>query len=418
MFSSLQLRFCMKYLPTQIAKTSSLCLAFSLTFLAAAAWADAPDAGKSSSAVGITKEKPSNGPSVKVDEGYMVPYTMTIPGTDLTIDMVPVPGGSFLLGSPEDEEDRGEAEGPQIKVNVDPMWVAKKEINWAQYKEFMSLYNVFKEFEREGIRPVDESNMADAITAPTQLYEPSFTYEYGERPEQAAVTMTQYAAQQFTKWLSRITGEQYRLPTEAEWEYAARGGKATAFSWGDSADDIDDYAWYYDNADEGQEAVGTKKPNPFGLHDMHGNVAEWTVNQYTEDGYESFADKTPINATEVVKWPETSSPCVVRGGSWEMDPEELRSAARLASDDIEWKDSDPNFPKSPWWLTDYPSRGIGFRLFRSYQPLDKETITKFWDSTSGEVQLDVESRVMEGRGGYGLVDEKLPEVIKTMKAKQ
>ncbi len=403
----------MKYSLKSLHQSSSLGLVLVLSLTWVATLADAAKAAADQTVLGIASEKPATGPAVEVEGGFMVPYSMTIPGTDLKIEMIPVPGGSFMMGSPEQEEERADDEGPQFKVNVDPMWVAKTEVNWAQYKEFMKLYNVFKEFERNGVRPVDESNKADAITAPTQLYEPSFTYEYGERPEQPAVTMTQYAAQQFTKWLSRVSGQQYRLPTEAEWEYAARGGKATAFSWGDSADDIDDYAWYYDNADDGQMAVGTKKPNAFGLYDMHGNVAEWTVNQHTEDGYKSFADKAPINAIDVVKWPVTSSPCVVRGGSWEMDPHQLRSAARLASDDIEWKDADPNFPKSPWWLTDDPARGVGFRLFRSYKPLDKETITKFWEPTSEEVLMDVESRVMEGRGGYGLVDEKLHDVIQS-----
>ncbi len=125
----------------------------------------------------------------------------------------------------------------------------------------------------------------------------------------------------------------------------------------------------------------------------------------------SIPDK-PINAIDVVKWPETSSQCVISGGSWEMDPEQLRSAARLASEDEDWKEEDPNFPKSPWWYTSDPSRGVGFRLFRSYKPLDSETITKFWEPSSEDVKDDVESRLMGGRGGLGLVNESLPDAIK------
>ena len=362
---------------------------------------------------GIAKEKPAEGPSVEVEDGFMVPYTLTIPGTEVTIEMVPVPGGTYKLGSPESEADRADDEGPQIEVTVDPIWVAKTETSWAQYKEYMNLYLVFKEFESKGERVVGD-RVADAITAPTELYDPSFTYEYGEEPEQPAVTMTQYSAQQFTKWLSLITSTQYRLPTEAEWEYAARAGTTTAYSWGDSADDIDDYAWYFDNADEGAPLVGSKKPNPFGLHDMHGSVAEWTVNRHTEDGYAAFANGKAVNAIDVVVWPEGSLPCVSRGGSWEMDPEQLRSASRLGSDDEEWKDEDPNFPKSPWWFTNDPARGVGFRIFRSYKPLGKETITKFWETSSEDVKDDVASRILGGRGGLGLVDKDLPAAIKDL----
>jgi formylglycine-generating enzyme required for sulfatase activity len=376
--------------------------------LAAPGWADT---ASETQPVGISQEKPAEGPFVAVDGGYMVPYAFRIPGTDQTIEMVPVPGGEFMLGSPEDEADRRDDEGPQVKVQVDPMWVGRTEITWGQYKEYMKLYGIFKEFESSGKRPITEDNRVDAITAPTELYDPTFTYEYGEEPQQPAVTMTQYSAQQFTKWLSLITGEQYRLPTEAEWEYAARGGTATAYSWGDSADEIDDYAWYFDNAFDGQVPVGEKKPNPFGLYDMHGNVAEWTVNAYTEDGYKAFADKPGLNATDVVVWPKAPYPCVVRGGSWEMDPEGLRSAARMQTDDEEWKSEDPNFPRSPWWFTSDPSRGVGFRIFRSYTPLPKEKLTKFWEPQAEDVLMDVQMRLDGGRGGLGLVDQELPKAI-------
>ena len=364
--------------------------------------------------VGIAKAKPDSGPAVQVENGFMVPYSVAIPGTDVTFEMVPVPGGTFKMGSPDDEEGRGDDEGPQIEVKVQPMWVAKTEVNWAQYKQYMELYGIFKEFESNGDRVVDDKNRIDAITAPTELYDPSFTYEYGEEPDQPAVTMTQYSAQQYSKWLSYVTGQQYRLPTEAEWEYAARGGTSAAYYWGDSADEIEDHAWFFDNADE-PAAVGSKKPNPFGLHDMLGSAAEWTVGKHTEDGYQAYVDKQPILATDVVQWPEASEPCVVRGGSWELDPPDLRCAVRLPSDDDEWKVEDPNFPKSPWWFTSDPARGVGFRLFRSYKPLSKEKIANFWDTTSEDVLADVESRVIGGRGGYGLLDQKLPAAIEALK---
>jgi len=381
-------------------------IALFVAIVPSAAIADSPG-----SSVGIAEEKPANGHSVAIDGGYMLPYSFKIPGTDESIDMIPIPGGTFQMGSPEGEADRNGDEGPQIEVVVDPMWVAKTEVSWAHYKEFMSLYAAFKDFEADGLRMVDSTNMVDAITAPTELYEPDITYEYGEEPEQPAVTMTQYAAQHFTKWISRLSGQQYRLPTEAEWEYVARGGTTTSYSWGDDPAGADAHAWYIDNNDDMLPNVGTKQPNPFGLYDIHGSVAEWTVGQYTEDGYQRFVRDQPINATDVVVWSGTSSSSVSRGGSWEMETEQIRSASRLASDDEEWKDSDPNFPKSPWWYTDDPSRGIGFRVFRSLKPLHQETITKFWEAIAEDVISGVQSRLDGGRGVLGLVDPSLPQAI-------
>lgn len=370
-----------------------------------------PTANVSASELGITSEKPAAGPFVEVDGKFMVPYTVTIPGSDVKFEMIPIPGGSYMMGSSEEDENHREDEGPQIKVNVPPMWVAKTETNWAQYGEYMKLYAIFKEFESKGQRVVSTDDLTDAITAPTELYEPSFTYEYGNEPEQPAVTMTQYAAQQYTKWLSLLTGAQYRLPTEAEWEYACRAGSDKPYSWGEDAEAIDDFAWYAENSDGELPMVGTKKPNAFGLHDMHGSVAEWTVNQYTEDGYAWLKDKSTVSAIDVVKWPTDSSSCVVRGGSWEMEPEDLRSAARLASDDETWKEADPNFPRSPWWFTSDPARGVGFRVFRSYQPLKPEEIKKFWEASAENTINEVDTRVQGGRGGYGLVDPTLPKSI-------
>ena len=361
---------------------------------------------------GLVSEKPAEGPAVKVAEGWMVPYTERIPGSDVEFEMIPIPGGEVLMGSPADEEGRNEDEGPQVRVKVEPMWVAKEEISWAEYSQFMRLYAVFKEFEARGIRPVDnDAKRADAITAPTELYEPTFTYEYGQEDYQPAVTMTQYAARQYTKWLSRVTGSQYRLPTEAEWEYACRAGTKTPYSWGEDAAKIDDYAWYFDNCYDGPQPGAEKKPNDFGLYDMHGSVAELTVDRYTENGYADLPQDRVLTVDEAVQWPETAFPTTVRGGSWEMDPEQLRSAARLATDEEEWKNDDPNYPKSPWWFTSDPSRGVGFRLFRSYKPKAETEIAKYWGMNTEDVRLDVETRLLGGRGVLGLVDPELPAAI-------
>ncbi|QDS95845.1 Serine/threonine-protein kinase pkn1 [Roseimaritima multifibrata] len=366
---------------------------------------------------GISKEKPAEGPFVEVKEGYMVPYTTRIPGSDVTFEMVPIPGGTYMLGSPESDPAHKEDEGPQVKVTIDPIWVARHEITWDEYDQYMNLYYTFKEFQARGIRPVDPEQRADVITSPTELYQPDHTYEYGKEPDEPAITMTQYAAKQYTKWLSAITGQQFRLPSEAEWEYACRAGTETPYNFGDSADDLDANAWFFDNAEEGVVKVGQKKPNAFGLYDMHGNAAEWVVDGYTEDGYKSLAGKE-LNGINAVQWPTSAYPRVVRGGSWESDPEDLRSTSRMGSQDPEWKEEDPNFPKSPWWFTSDPARGVGFRIVRSYQPLAPETISKFWEAVTEDEIDDIESRLREGRGGLGKVDKGLTKAIEDWKASQ
>ncbi len=362
---------------------------------------------------GIVSEKPNEGPFVEVQGGFMVPYTMNIPGSSVQFHMVPVPGGQFELGSSEDDPGFVEDEGPQVKVEVGPMWVAKYETTWEEYKLYMSMYQLFKSLQGQGLRVLDDSNKVDAVTAPTELYDPTFTFEFGDDPKFPAVTMTQYAAKQYTKWLSKLSGHQYRLPTEAEWEYACRGGTSTPFSFGQDESDIDDYAWYYENADEMPHAVGGKKPNPFGLYDMHGNVMEFVIDGYTEDGYAAIAGKEQaVPFLNAIHWPESFDQRVVRGGSFQDDAEMLRSAARLGSEDEDWKEEDPNIPLSPWWFTDDPSRGIGFRIVRSYQPLDESTIQKFWDIDNEDIQFDVDMRIGEGRGVITPIDPSLAKDIK------
>ncbi len=388
-----------------------------LTTLALAALAvtvSRPAVAADKAAVGWSSVKPATGRFVAVGDRYMIPYTVPIPGTDISYSMEPVPGGTFRIGSPASEAGHKSDEGPLSEVTVAPFWIGKYEVTWAEYKEFMGLYAVFKEFETRDVRPVATERVADAITAPTELYDPSFTFEFGEDPQQPAVTMTQYAAKQYTKWLSAITGRQYRLPGEAEWEYACRAGTETPYSFGAAAEAIDEYAWYLDNSEERSRPVGTKKPNPWGLHDMHGNVWEWVLDAYHDPGYEHLRGKQS-SSVDAISWPEQLFPRVVRGGSWDDDAESCRSAAKMASHDIDWKAEDPNLPLSPWWFTSDPSRAVGFRLVRPIKPLATDAMAKYWDADVEAVQFAVESRLEEGRGVLGLVDDKLPAAIKQLR---
>ncbi len=297
-------------------------------------------------------------------EAEMKPYAEVIVGTDLKIEMVPIPGGKFLMGSPEDEEGRKEDEGPQHEVIIEPFWMAKYETTWELYETWSFEMDIQRR-KIENKEPTEWDRLADAVARPTKPYT-DMSFEMGKR-NKPAICMTLYAAQHFCKWLSAKTGRYYRIPTEAEWEYACRAGTTTAYSFGDDMDDLDDYGWYYDNSDDEYHEIGQKKPNPWGLYDMHGNVAEWVLDQYVPNAYETFAGKTVKNPlVPAVK----EYPIVVRGGSWLDDPEDCRSAARKGSDP-DWKMQDPQIPQSIWYLTDAPF--VGFRVVRPLRvPTEEE----------------------------------------------
>jgi len=339
------------YVPTSI-------LAAGLVAVATAAESDTP------AAVG-----PQTGTAIK-------PYTEEFRCGDKTVrfEMAPIPGGRFQMGSPAAEEDRSDDEGPQVDVIIEPFWMAKYEVTWEQYDRFMNAYNVYFKEAAKFIKTTDSD--IDAISFPTPLYEPGFTFELGHEPNEPAVTITRFAARQFTKWLSLKTGRVYRLPTEAEWEYACRAGTTTPYHFGDDTSKLGEYAWFYDNADEKYQPVGQKKPNPWGLYDMHGNVSEWVLDGYDEEHYAGLASKSPVRAREAVSWPTDVYPCVVRGGSWDDDPQDLRSAKRFASDS-EWSLQDPQIPNSIWWHTE--SRHVGFRVVRPLTPPTAKQLKKYWE---------------------------------------
>ncbi|MCU0706714.1 MAG: formylglycine-generating enzyme family protein [Pirellula sp.] len=365
--------------------------------------------------LGISTTQPASGPFVALPDGtFMVPYTQKVDSSDIAFEMIPIPGGEVVMGSPDDEAQRSEDEGPQFTVTIPAMWVGKTEVTWAEYKTFMKCYDIYKRLSRQGIRKVTNIDEADALTVPTPLYEPSHTYEHGDNPAQPAVTMTQFAAKQYTKWLSGITSLQYRLPSEAEWEYAARAGSKTAYSFGDDPAELDRYAAFADNAPDGAPKVGSKAPNAFGLHDMHGSVWEWTIDQYASEGYGDRAGKK-LDLEEAIVWPDSPEMRCVRGGGWQDPPERLRSAARMGSADEEWKDYDPNVPLSPWWYTTDPARMVGMRVVRSLEPKSEENIKRYWDLDNESIREDVEYRLKEGRGVLGVA---VPELTQEFKRKK
>jgi formylglycine-generating enzyme required for sulfatase activity len=304
-------------------------------------------------------------------EEAMHAYTNIIPGTKVTYAMVPLPSGEFTMGSPPTEAKRNPDEGPQHKVKIDSFWMEKCEVTWNEYELFMY------PDETKPVAPTDgttnyTSALSDAVTRPSKPYvEMSFGMGKDGYP---AISMTQHACNIYCQWLSAKTGHFYRLPTEAEWEYACRAGTTTAYYFGDDPKDLGDYAWFVDNSDSKYQKVGKKKPNPWGLYDMIGNVDQWCLDQYDPSYYEKFKDTVATEPWNIATKPY---PHVVRGGSWQDDADKLRSACRRGSSP-DWKMQDPQLPKSIWYHTD--AQFVGFRIIRPLKIPTTEEMYKYWHS--------------------------------------
>ena len=296
-------------------------------------------------------------------------YTEYIPGTSVSFEMKAIPGGKFKMGSPDKEPLRTENEGPQVEIQVSPFFMAETEVTWKQYWAFYAETMSEARTPPEVVYANNQREDVDVITGPTAPFgNPEQGWGGGNRP---AITMTHYAAQIFCKWLSKKTGKKYRLPTEAEWEYAARGGTETPYFFeGDpkkfsnkgfwrkffDADTtmINRYITYVNNS-RNRTQEGTKLlPNPFGLRSMLGNVMEYTADLYSES-YSHLSD-----GSVDPKGPESGTEHVVRGGFYNDDASDIRSASRRSTDHDNWMRTDPQQPKSIWWYSDI--KGIGFRV--------------------------------------------------------
>ena len=303
-------------------------------------------------------------------------YTEYIPGSSVRFEMVAIQGGTFTLGSPESEHYRGSDEGPTRDVTISPLWMGKAEVTWDEFETW------YRQTAGEGRTDTRQLSVRsdpdiDAVTGATPPYgAPDQGWGKGGRP---AITMTYHAATEYCKWLSRVTGKKYRLPTEAEWEYACRGGSSDPYFFeGDPGDysekrlwnrlfgrntsGIDPYVIYSGNSGGKSQMPSEVMPNPFGFLNMSGNVREFCLDWYAANAYVLY----PEGATVLdPRGPASGTEHVIRGGSFRSDAARVRSATRDHTRHDAWLMTDPQIPKSIWWYSDCID--VGFRVVCEYE---------------------------------------------------
>ncbi len=285
-------------------------------------------------------------------------YEQLIPGSSVKFKMVPVKGGSFTMGSPGNESGRNADEGPQKQFMISSFWMGAFEVTHDEFDIFFKDINT------------SQNVNADAITRPSPQYV-DLSWDMGRDGGFPVNSMQQRTAIMYCKWLYNKTGIFYRLPTEAEWEYACRAGSSSKYFFGNDISQLDQYAWYKKNSNGAYHKAGQLKPNAFGLYDMHGNVAEWVLDQYDENFFIKMID----GSIDPELKPTSRHPRLLKGGSYADDANELRCANRT-SWMADWNKRDPQIPKSKWWLTDAPF--AGFRLVRPLKQPTAAEIEKFF----------------------------------------
>lgn len=298
-------------------------------------------------------------------------YIEKVPGSSVSFEMVAIPGGTFKMGSSQKEAFRQDDEGPVRDVTLSSFFIGRAEVSWDEFWSFSIATASEGRIPPEVTRQQNLlAETPDAISGPTPPFgNPDQGWGGGKRP---AITMTHYAAETYCKWLSQMTGKKYRLPTEAEWEYAARGGTETPYFFEGNPKKMSSQGFWrrFFSPDtavinsfvvyELNSGMKTQEPsfvheNPFGLKNMLGNVLEYCSDWYAPDAYA----KTGLSVTNP-KGPEEGTEYVVRGGTYASDAAEVRAATRGYTHSEEWLKTDPQQPKSIWWYSDI--KGIGFRV--------------------------------------------------------
>jgi formylglycine-generating enzyme required for sulfatase activity len=224
---------------------------------------------------------------------------------DIHLDLVEIPAGSFKMGTPESEKESLNSERPQREVTLNTFCMGRYPITQEQWRVVATLPQINQELNPDPSK-----------------------FKGDKRPVE---TVSWLDAMEFCRRLSKHTRREYRLPSEAEWEYACRAGTTTAYSFGENAAELGEYAWYSDNSESQTHPVGEKQPNGFGLYDMHGNVWEWCADDW-HDSYKGAPKDGSVWIKDDKNYeaPETSN--LLRGGSWYISARLCRSACRLNFD--------------------------------------------------------------------------------------
>ncbi len=304
-------------------------------------------------------------------------FTEKIPGTTVSFEMVVIPGGKFEIGSPESEPFKKPDEGPKKMIEISRFWMGKAEVSWIEYLAF---FNKTSSEGRKEPGKISGKDEVDAISGPTP---PWGAPDQGwGKTKEAAITISFHAAETYCKWLSGVTGKHYRLPTEAEWEYACRAGTTGPYFFEGSPKDfsrnkfinkifgpdttnINSYVIYSENSNGRPHHPAQVQPNPFGLLNMLGNVSEFCQDWYSTDPYSSYEAMT-IDP----EGPSEGTEHVIRGGSFNSDAAYVRCASRDFTKTKEWLVTDPQIPKSIWWYSDCVH--VGFRVVCEYNEDDME----------------------------------------------
>jgi formylglycine-generating enzyme required for sulfatase activity len=235
------------------------------------------------------------------------PYVETLPKSVVKIKMVPIPGGTIKIGNEN--------------VTIKPFWIASTETPWEAYDVFTA--------SGPPSPPYGQEISLDALSLPSKSYIlPDLGWGHNTYP---VINVSHLSVYMYCKWLSGATGKKYRLPTEAEWEWACRAGKTGP--WKMDKATMEKQVWYARNSDRLTHPVGTKAPNAWGLYDMLGNPGEWALDMKGE-------------------------PVVCGGTFLDMENGIIPNIRRRWQP--RWQETDPQFPKSRWWLAD--GKFVGFRV--------------------------------------------------------